>query len=259
MKKKPSFSLIVCAYNEGDILEGQIRQWVYGLQKFTDDFEIILVDDGSTDLSGEIADRLASEFCCLKVIHHNENLGVGHAAQTARQNVIKDYVFWNDVDGHFDINDLGQIIPFLENYDIVAAFKHNMINTKTPFCWLKSRVNYYLIKILFMSPIKDFQFVQFFPREFFCDGIFLKSHSSFIPAECLIKARCTGLTIKQVQIKYHSHHSKLRPSKCSNFKIIMQSIKDIFSFWLYWVFLGGAREAKEYWINKFGDELPWRK
>lgn len=259
MKLKPSFSLITFAYNEEEILEMQIKKWVHEVHKFTDDFEIIVINDGSTDSSGKIADKLAEKCSKIRVFHHPENLGVGYAAQTARQYITKDYVFWNDVDGHFNLDDLGVIIPFLESYDIVVGFKHNTSNTKTPFPWIKSRVNYHLIKSLFLSSIKDFQFVQFFPRDFICNGINLESYSSFIPAECLLKALCIGLKIKQVQINYHSHHSRARPSKCSNFKAISTSIRNIFSFWFHWVFLGGKRKAKEYWANKFGDELPWRK
>lgn len=257
--KKKSFSLITFAYNEEAIIESQIRRWVVQLKKFADDFEIILVNDGSTDKTGAMADRLAEEFPELRVFHHEKNMGGGHAARTARRYVTKDYVFWNDMDGHFDLDDLEKVIPLLEENDVVVAYKQKILRTKSWFNLLKSRVNYYLIKALFLSPIKDFQFVQFFPRRFFLDGIVLESYSSFIPAECVIKARAVGLRIAQLELHYHSHIAKVRPSKSNTFKNIALSITNIFSFWFRWYFLGGRKRALSYWYNKFVDGRPWRE
>ncbi|MEW5692175.1 MAG: glycosyltransferase family 2 protein [Candidatus Hydrogenedentota bacterium] len=254
-----SFSLITFAYNEAELVEKQIMVWVEQFKKFTDDFEIILIDDGSTDATSEIVDRLEKEIPQLKVIHHPYNMGVGYAVRTARKYVTKDYVFWNDIDGHFSLADLEKVIPFLKDYDVIVAFKHDTTKTKAYFPWLKSRINYWLIKILFLSPIQDFQFVQFYPREFFCEGIELESYSSFIPAECMLKAQAIGLDVIQFQIHYYSHYSKIRPGKCSDFKTIKTSIRNIFSFWFKWYFLGNKKRAKEFYYKKYGASKPWRE
>ncbi len=259
MKSVFTFSLISFAYNEEKILESQMRLWNEKLNKFCDDYEIVLVNDGSTDATGTIADRLAEEMPALKVIHHKENMGVGHALRTAREKVTKDYVFWNDVDGHFDLDDLEKVVPFLKDNDIVIAFKHDTLKTKSPFNWLKSRVNYYLIRLLFWSYIRDFQFVQFFPREFFQNGIKLESFSSFIPAECLVKATSFGLRIAQIQLFYHSHHRHGRVSKSSKVNMIFTSIRNIFSFWIGWNFLGKKQEAIRLWNERFDGYKPWQK
>ncbi len=257
--------MITFAYNEENWLEDRIHLWMSQFGKFVDDFEIVLVNDGSEDRTGEIADRLAREYPQLKVIHHEKNMGTGYAARTGRNNVSKYIVFWNDVDSHFNLDDLGKVIPLLQDpeIDIVVAFKHDLIKTKSMFSWMKSRINYYLIKMLFFSlffdysPILDYQFVQFLPRRFFVDGIDLKSYSSFIPAECLIKARRIGLEIRQIQLKYHSKPAGY--GTALNAKTIMTSIKNIFEFWLRWTIGGEKNRTIEHWHSAFGGEFPWRK
>ena len=84
----PSFSLITFAFNEEDVLEKQIRIWVETFRKYVSDFEIVLVNDCSTDRTGSIADALAQEIPQLTVIHHARNKGVGEAIRTARAYVI---------------------------------------------------------------------------------------------------------------------------------------------------------------------------
>ncbi|HOC92652.1 MAG TPA: glycosyltransferase family 2 protein [bacterium] len=261
-----SFSMVTFAYNEEALLENQIRIWARLLEKFADDYEIILVNDGSSDRTGEIADSLALQYPKLKVIHHERNLGIGYAVREGLSHVAKDIVFWNDIDAHFNLEDLEKVIPLLKDpeVDIVAAFKHDMLRTKSPLSWFKSRVNYYLIKSLFFSlildfsPILDFQFVQFYPRKFFTEGIHLESYSSFIPAECLIKARKIGLNIRQIQLRYHTRFDPNHPRSGFSMRTILTSVRNIMEFWLRWKFLGGRRRAVARWKSAFGDGASLR-
>jgi glycosyltransferase involved in cell wall biosynthesis len=241
----PSFSLITFAYNEEDFLESQLKRWANDFRALGLDFEIILVDDGSTDGTAEIIKRIKKEFPELVTTRHDRNRGVGEAVRTAITHLHKDYVFWNDIDGHFDVVDLAKVLPLLQHHDVVVAFKHDCSSDiKSYTRWLKSRVNYFLIKSLFISGIKDFQFVQFFPSVFLTKRIKLQSRSSFIPAECIFKAQACGLSVAQIELFYHSHYSKLRPGKCHDLRTIARSIKDIFLFWISWFFLLGRFRAK---------------
>lgn len=250
----PSFSLITFAFNEEDVLEKQIRTWVEIFRKYVSDFEIVLVNDCSTDRTGGIADALALEIPQLTVIHHTRNKGVGEAIRTARAHVTKDIVFWNDIEGHFDLDDLPKILPFIQDrsIDIVSCFKHDTLRSKELLSMLKSRVNYYLLRIIFFSNIRDFQFVQFYPRRYFQECIHLEGTASFIPPECLIKAESFGLTIRQVQLLYVSHPD--RASKSMNFKTLVKSVFSIFKFWGQWYFRGGRQRAQAYWEASGGLE-----
>lgn len=257
---KPSFSLITFLYNEIDLAESQLRRWAKDLTVLGVDFEIIAVDDGSSDGTAAVIKRLSKEIPQLKARFHDTNRGIGWAIHTARPMVTKDYVFMNDIDSHFDVTDLAAIIPLLATYDVVVAFRHDMsYRSKTLFSWLKSIVNYTVIKILFFSPVKDFQFVQFYPREFFCEGMELESASSFIPPECLLKAQSLGLRLGQVKVHYHSQYGRMRPGKCANFNSIAAGIKDIIRFWFRWNFCGARRKAATFYLAKWGKRRPWRE
>lgn len=259
-KDKISFSLITFVYNEAPLVEKQIRNWVSQLEKQRINYEILLVNDGSTDGTKLIVDNLSKEIPSLRVFHHDKNRGVGQAIKTVRAHVSKDYVFWNDIDSHFDLDDMDKVVPLLKNYDVLVAFKHFQTpGKKTTFSWLKSRINYYLIKILFFSNINDFQFVQFFPSVFFKDGIILESYSSFIPAEIIFKARNAGLEIGQVELFYHCDINDGRKGKCENARTIWCSIRNIFAFWFKWNFMGGKKSAYKYYQNSLGAKKVWRK
>jgi glycosyltransferase involved in cell wall biosynthesis len=255
-----SFSLITFSYNEAELIESQIRKWSEQLKKYASDFEVILVDDASNDGTPEIIERLKKDILQLITVRHDKNLGVGYAVRTAQRYLTKDYVFWNDIDGHFNLDDLGKVIPLLNKYDVVVAFKENYRSLRNfSFSWLKSRINYYLIKFLFLSGIKDFQFVQFFPREFFTKGLVLESRSSFIPAECIFKAQEAGLSITQIPLYRHSCHTPTRPSKCMTLRAILESIRDITFFWFKWNFLWGKQKAKLLYHKRLGSQKPWRE
>ncbi|CCK81690.1 glycosyl transferase, family II [Desulfobacula toluolica Tol2] len=265
--KSLSFSLLTFAYNEEKLLKKQIEIWIEGLKKYSNDFEIILINDGSTDKTGIIANDLSKRHSELKVFHHKRNMGIGYAVKTAIQQAMKNIVFWNDIDSHFNIYDIGKIIPMLldKETDIVVAFKHDNLKTKSKISWFKSRVNYYLIKTLFFplffdhSPILDFQFVQFYPRDFLLQGITIKSYSSFIPAECLIKARLLKLSIRQIQLHYHSRELHGHAKSGVNYKTILKSIQNIFHFWFEWFCFGGKKRAKIHWDMSSKGILPWQK
>jgi glycosyltransferase involved in cell wall biosynthesis len=259
--KHISFSLISFAYNEEELLEKTILEWHNTLRSLGCDFEIVLINDGSVDSSAEIANSLAARLPQLRVFHFERNRGIGHALREALKHVSKDIVFWNDIDGHFDLGDLRKVIPFLEDpeIDIAVGFKHDNWQTKKSLDWLKSRVNYWLIRVLFLSNIRDFQFIQFYPRAILCQGMSIESCSSFIPAECLIKSSALGLTLRQIQLNYHSGNGIQRSGKASGFTAVKTAIQDIFSFWYRWTFAGGKQTAIEHWKKTFGENVTWQQ
>lgn len=235
MRKKYSISLVTFAYNEEDLLENFICDSINKISRITDDFEIILVNDGSADKTEEIALNLANKFSLLKYIKLPENKGVGFALIEGLKYISKDIVFWNDVDAHFNADDLPQVLKcFDEGADIVLGNKinkrYNFLNIRS----IMSFINFYLIKLLFLSPLNEFQFVQFYKREIF-DKLNIQSRSTFIISEILFKSQYLGYKIKELPlIEYSGTHKKASGGKCLKKKIINQSVKDIWKFWFKW-------------------------
>ncbi|MCH7993535.1 MAG: glycosyltransferase family 2 protein, partial [Planctomycetes bacterium] len=76
-----SISIFFPCYNEEANVEATTTAALAAVEKISDDYEIIIVNDGSKDRTGEIADRLASEYDRVKAVHNSPNLGYGGALQ----------------------------------------------------------------------------------------------------------------------------------------------------------------------------------
>ncbi|HDS84537.1 MAG TPA: glycosyltransferase family 2 protein, partial [Phycisphaerales bacterium] len=96
-----SLSVFFPCWNEQEAIEPLTRKAVDVLESIGADYEIIIVDDGSTDRTGEITDRLAAENKRIRVVHHPTNRGYGAALQSGFRAASRDWVFYTDGDGQF--------------------------------------------------------------------------------------------------------------------------------------------------------------
>ena len=148
-----SLSVFFPCYNEQDNIERVVKSALDVLTALKIDFEIIIVDDGSKDKTGEIADPLAAEDKHIKVVHHSINRGYGAALQSGFKAASKEYVFYTDGDGQFDIKELPLLFKYMADYDIVTGYRikrqDNLIRKINAFCWTT------LVNLLFGMKIKD--------------------------------------------------------------------------------------------------------
>ena len=121
-----SLSMVVTAYNEEELLGSFIRKSMSDLAKVTSDFEIVLVNDGSTDNTLEIAQKLATEFSNLRVINLDRNLGTGRNYVPGFAAASKEIVFNNTVDAFFDTEDLPLLLEHLDDYDVVSGYRSDL-------------------------------------------------------------------------------------------------------------------------------------
>ena len=111
------------AYNDEHTIESIVRSAAQEIAKVTEDFEIIVIDDGSKDQTGAIADRIAGELPFVRVIHHPRNLGYGAALITGFSNARKDLIFYTDGDGQYDVREIHNLRPARPNIDLVNGYK----------------------------------------------------------------------------------------------------------------------------------------
>ena len=111
-----SISVFFPCYNEQDNVRATTKKAVDVLEQLGADYEIIIVDDGSTDNTPQIADEIAKQNSRIKVVHHNPNLGYGAALQSGFKAASKELVFYTDGDGQFDIKEMPQMLPLIKNY-----------------------------------------------------------------------------------------------------------------------------------------------
>jgi len=228
-----SLSMVVPAYNEEELLESFIRKSVSDLAKITSDFEIVLVNDGSTDNTLKIAQKLATEFSNLRVINLDRNLGTGKNYVPGFAAASKEIVFNNTVDAFFDTEDLPLLLEHLDDYDVVSGYRSDL-SANSLYQKILTIGNYTLIRLVFRLSLKAYQTVQFH-RKAFLDSISIEAESSFISPELLLKAHEMGKTIKEVKVKYHPRVGG--EAKGGNPRAILRTLKDIIRLWIKWKIL----------------------
>jgi glycosyltransferase involved in cell wall biosynthesis len=118
-------SVVLPAWNEEAVIARTVEAVVETLRVLAPDYEIVVVDDGSQDRTGEIADALSAANPRIRVVHNRPNLGYGGALIAGFNAVSKDLTFFMDADGQFDIRDITHLLAQIERYDAVLGYRQH--------------------------------------------------------------------------------------------------------------------------------------
>jgi len=220
----PSISVFFPCHNEVANLEPLVKKTLDVLTRLTGDFEIIIVDDGSTDGTDKVSDSLAAQIGAVKVVHHPTNLGYGAALQSGFKTATKELVFYTDGDGQFDVAEMPALLPMSRRYDIVACYRLNrqegLIRKFNAWAWTK------LVCRVFNMNLQDIDCAfKLFKRSIF-DDIKIHSTGALIDAEILARAIRKGYTVTQSGV----HHYRRRAGEQSGAKlsVIFRAFKELF-------------------------------
>lgn len=200
---KPSVSLVIPMYNEELNIEHAVASARESLEKHAGEWEIIIVDDASTDASPRIVARLASEDPRVRVLRHDKNRKLGGTLRTGFGAATKELVFYMDADIPFDPDVLGRAIRAMEltGADMIAAYRHD--RTMEGFKrGVYTLVYNWLIGVLFGWPHRDINFSFKLMKRAVLEAVELRSEGSLIDAELVVKAKNRGFTIQQIGIDY---------------------------------------------------------
>lgn len=222
-----SISVFFPCYNEQDNITGVVEKALSVLEKLNADFEIIVVDDGSRDDTGKIANELAGKKDRVKAVHHLTNLGYGAALQSGFKAATKELVFYTDGDGQFDIEEMPPLLGLMEQYDIVSCYRLNrqdsLVRKINGWCWTK------LVCMLFGMKIRDIDCAfKLYKREIF-DNIELVSTGALIDAEILARAERKGYRV--VQQGVHHYPRRAGAQTGANLRVILRAFKELFGLW----------------------------
>jgi glycosyltransferase involved in cell wall biosynthesis len=200
---RPSVSLVIPMYNEELNIEHAVAAAVDALTKYSDDYEILIVDDASTDDSPALVARLAEDNPRIRVLRHQKNRKLGGTLRTGFAAATKDLVLYMDADLPFDPDVLGRAIRALEvtGADVIAGYRHDRTMEGLRRA-LYSYVYNSLIGVLFGWPHRDINFSFKLLRRKVLQSIVLKSEGSLIDAELIVKAKNRGFAIQQIGIDY---------------------------------------------------------
>lgn len=167
------------------------------------DYELIVIDDKSTDRTPEIADALAAADPHVRVIHHERNRKLGGSMKTGFDAATGDLVLYTDADLPFDMAELPRAVRLLREYDvdIISAYRFDRTGEGSLRA-VYTLVYNTLIKALFGVKVRDINFAFKLCRRRIFDHVELKSEGSFIDAELIIRSTRLGFEIMQMGVDY---------------------------------------------------------
>ena len=227
MEKLKSLSAFFPAYNEEANVEGLVQNFKAILPRVAEDYEIIIVNDGSKDRTREIADRLATDDPKVRAVHHEKNQGYGAAVRSGIKACRKEYVFFTDGDGQFDVSQLSNLIPLLPGYEGVIGFRLNRQDpwTRKLNAWAWNR----LVRLLLGLKVKDIDCAfKLFHRKVF-EGMELESSGAMISTEMLVKIKDKGFKLREAGVL---HSPRLAGKQTgAKLKVILRAFRELFRFY----------------------------
>jgi glycosyltransferase involved in cell wall biosynthesis len=198
-----SISVVFPLFNEEDYVMRAYEAAMTALGPITNDFEIILVNDASTDRTREIVDALGARDPRVKVVHNRVNLKLGGTLRAGYAMATKDLVLYTDADLPFDLHEVRRAVRLLEvqKADVVSAYRFD----RTSEGLLRTVYSFFynsLVRALFGLAIKDVNFSFKLFKRSLLEKFVLKSDGSFIDVEFLCRARKAGAHIIQIGVDY---------------------------------------------------------
>ena len=197
-----SLSVVFPAYNEEKNIKNTVTDCRAYLAEHFDDYEIIVVNDGSTDNTAGETQNLIDTYKEIRLINHEVNMGYGTALNTGLEAASMDYIFFMDSDGQFDITELEKLMPYLKENHLVIGYR---IQRADSFIRTLNAYLYGLyIRLFFGLNVKDIDCAfKIFPKSAFDKVKPIRSRGALYSAELLIKFQKYGFSFSEVGVNHY--------------------------------------------------------
>ena len=203
---KLSISAFFPCYNDAKTIGDLVVQADRVLGELTDDYEIIVVNDGSRDESASVLAALAKQVSRLRVVHHLINRGYGAALRSGFEHATKDLVFYTDGDGQYDVNEISILVMLLtDDTHFVNGMK--MTRQDPPHRVFIGNLHRFVTRWSFWLPINDVDCDFRLIRRSILDKIRLSSSSGSICVELVKQAQRAGAQFREVSIHHYARRS----------------------------------------------------
>lgn len=225
--KLQSVSFFCPAHNEEDNLPLLIPRAHDFFSQIADKFEILIIENGSTDKTPRIADQLASKYPSVRVLHYSKGLGYGGALKEGFRHSKFEYVCYTDADNQYDVREFSAGLALLNNADVVSGYVRK--KAVSPGRRIQSWIWNILVRALFFVSIRDINCSMKVFKRSVLDSMSIESASAFIDAEMLINAKRKGFRIMQFPVTHFERTSGTAIG--SSRSVIWATVRDAFRFW----------------------------
>ena len=223
-----SLSLFFPCYNEEANVGSMIDEAVRIGEEYGVDYEVLVVDDGSSDRSAEIVRGWSAKNPRVRLIQHPRNKGYGAALRTGLENARKELVFLTDGDNQFHLSDIEKLFSKIDSCDVVAGYRinrrdkaHRRLNG---FLWTR------LTRFLFGLPVRDVDCAFKLFRRKTLEGLEPKSDHLLIHAEILARIKKKGFRIEEIGVTHYPRTAG--KATATALGSILKTFSELFK--LYW-------------------------
>ena len=228
MKKLPSISAFFPAFNDGGTIPSMVISVVRTLPKVTDDFEVVVVNDGSSDYTAEMLEELDRLYPQVRIVTHPQNRGYGAALRSGFSSATKEWIFYTDGDGQYDPRELVNLVEAVqEDTDIVNGFKierHDPLHRV-----IIGRVYHHIVRLMFGFRLRDVDCDFRLIRRKVFDEVQLRSTSGTICLEMVKKMQDAGFKFEEVPV--HHFHRAYGKSQFFNFPRLVRTAVQLVTLW----------------------------
>ena len=236
-----SLSVFFPAYNDSGTIASMVIRAVQAASELTPDYEVIVVNDGSTDATAQILDALTQVYPALRIVTHPANVGYGGALRSGFSAASKEIIFYTDGDAQYDPAEMEQLWSQMRSgVDLVNGYK---ISRSDP--WHRifiGRLYHYIVKILFGLRVRDVDCDFRMMRRTIFDKVRLEKNSGVICLEMMKKIQDAGFRI--VEVPVHHYHRAYGRSQFFNFPRIYRTGIDVARLWYVLVVRGAHRQPE---------------
>lgn len=224
-KSLGSISIFFPAFNDEQTIGELVRNALAILPTFTSDYEVLVINDGSTDGTAALLDELSRQHAHVRPVHHEINRGYGGALQSGFENATKEFVFYTDGDGQYDVRELTRLLPLMApGVDVVNGYKSKRADSLHRV--VIGKIYNRTARLLFRLPIRDVDCDFRLIRREALQHVGEISTSGAACLELIRKLKTNGAVFAEVQV---SHYPRLHGhSQFFTFQSLMRTAYDFF-------------------------------
>lgn len=228
MKRLTSITAFFPAYNDGGTISSMVIAALITLPKVTDDYEVIVVNDGSQDYTGEMLEELERAYSQVRIVNHPTNKGYGSALRTGFSAAKKEWIFYTDGDAQYYPRELVRLVQAVRrDTDVVNGYK---ISRQDPLHRIFiGRLYHHIVRILFGFRLRDVDCDFRLMRRKIFDEVQLHSTSGTICLEMVKKFQDAGYKFEEVPV--HHYHRAYGKSQFFNFRRLFRTGYQLIRLW----------------------------